>query len=123
MNEWNILFTETAPDENVSVDPTADKEVSETPSEEIFTGGVLMAPAEDTVLETEEAEVIVTEHSCPHCTTTVATEPAKIDLQFKPDAFLHNMKHMGIGMVTIFMIIGIIICATALINKIFSKKK
>ena len=44
------------------------------------------------------------------------------NLEFNPMAFVENLRHMGVGMLVIFVIIGIIILATALINKIFSKK-
>ncbi len=47
---------------------------------------------------------------------------AAVNLNFNPMAFVENLQHMGIGMLVIFVIIGIIILATALINKIFSKK-
>ena len=42
---------------------------------------------------------------------------------FKPELFLEKLPHMGIGMLVIFILIGIIILTTALINKIFSSKK
>lgn len=47
---------------------------------------------------------------------------AAVNLKFNPMAFVENLRHMGVGMLVIFVIIGIIILATALINKIFSKK-
>ena len=44
------------------------------------------------------------------------------DLFFEPANFIGNLKNMGIGMLVIFVIIGVIILATVAINKIFSKK-
>ena len=41
---------------------------------------------------------------------------------FNPAMFVENLRYMGIGMLVIFVIIAVIILATALINKIFSKK-
>ena len=38
-----------------------------------------------------------------------------------PMAFVDNLKYMGLGMLVIFVIIGLIALTTALINKIFSK--
>jgi hypothetical protein len=38
-----------------------------------------------------------------------------------PSSFVENLKYMGIGMLVIFVVIGIIAVATALINKIFSR--
>ena len=48
-------------------------------------------------------------------TSTVA------NLQFDPMAFVANLKHMGVGMLVIFAIIGIIILATKLVNYLFSE--
>ena len=48
-------------------------------------------------------------------TSTVA------NLQFDPMAFIENLKHMGVGMLVIFAIIGIIILATKLVNFLFSE--
>lgn len=42
-------------------------------------------------------------------------------LEFNPGAFLENLKHMGVGMLVIFAIIGIIILATKLVNYLFSE--
>ena len=42
---------------------------------------------------------------------------------FNPMAFVANLKYMLSGMIAIFIVIGIIILATLLLNKIFSNKK
>ena len=44
-------------------------------------------------------------------------------LQFVPGAFIDNLKYMAVGMLGVFMIIGIIIGATALPKKVTTKKK
>ena len=41
---------------------------------------------------------------------------------FNPGAFLENIKHMGVGMLVIFVVIGLIILTTLLINWLFSDK-
>ena len=41
--------------------------------------------------------------------------------QFNPMAFVENLKHMGVGMLVIFVVIGMIILTTMLINWLFSK--
>jgi len=46
---------------------------------------------------------------------------AAVNIQFDPMAFIHNLKHMGVGMLVIFAIIGIIILAIKLVNYLFSK--
>ena len=45
------------------------------------------------------------------------------EMFFKPELFLDKLPNMGIGMLLIFILIGVIILTTALINKIFSSKK
>ena len=44
-------------------------------------------------------------------------------LQFVPMAFINNLKYMGIGMIGIFLIIGIIMGATYAIGKLTAAKK
>ena len=49
------------------------------------------------------------------------TAEAAINLEFNPMAFVENLEHMGVGMVVIFVVIGIIIGATTLVNYLFSE--
>ncbi len=44
-------------------------------------------------------------------------------MNFNPMNFVTNLKYMGIGMLGVFMIIGIIIAATYIIGKATSGKK
>ena len=41
-------------------------------------------------------------------------------LVFEPAKFISNLQYMGIGMLVIFIVIGIIILSTKLINFLFS---
>ncbi len=43
------------------------------------------------------------------------------ELFFELGNFVGNLKYMGIGMLVIFMVIGVIILATSLINYLFSE--
>ena len=43
-------------------------------------------------------------------------------IAFQPENFITNLKYMGIGMLVIFVIIGLIALSTMLINKVFSEK-
>ena len=43
------------------------------------------------------------------------------NLQFDPMSFVENLKYMGLGMLGIFVVIGIIILATKLVNYLFSE--
>ena len=38
-------------------------------------------------------------------------------------AFVENLKYMAVGMLGVFMIIGIIIVATVILKKVTTKKK
>jgi hypothetical protein len=44
-----------------------------------------------------------------------------VNLEFNPMAFVTNLQHMGVGMLVIFVVIGIIILATKLVNYLFSE--
>ena len=43
-------------------------------------------------------------------------------MEFTPGRFLQMLSNMGIGMLVIFLVIGLIILTTMLINWLFSKK-
>ncbi len=42
---------------------------------------------------------------------------------FQPQNFINNLSYMGTGMLAILIVMGVIILATVLLNKIFSSKK
>ena len=44
-------------------------------------------------------------------------------LQFDPMGFVSRLSNMGVGMLVIFVVIGLIILTTLLINWLFSEKK
>ena len=44
-----------------------------------------------------------------------------VNLEFNPMAFVENLQYMGVGMLVIFVVIGIIILATTLINYLLSE--
>ena len=53
-------------------------------------------------------------------TTAPAAEAAQ-ELFFAPNNFVEMLRYMGIGMLVIFVVIGIIILATKLVNYLFSE--
>ncbi len=55
-----------------------------------------------------------------YLTLLSAAENSTPDLVFEPVNFVENLQYMGSGMLVIFVVIGIIIGATSLINYIFS---
>ena len=42
---------------------------------------------------------------------------------FNPMNFVSNLYYMGVGMLTIIIVMGVIILATMLLNKVTSSKK
>ena len=51
-----------------------------------------------------------------------ATASATQDIFFELGNFIHSLKYMGIGMLVIFVVIGIIIFAINLISYLFSEQ-
>ena len=53
----------------------------------------------------------------------IAPKPEEVaQLVFDPAKFVDNLQYMGIGMLVIFVVIGLIILTTTLINWLFSEK-
>ena len=46
-----------------------------------------------------------------------------MNININPMNFLNNMHYMGTGMLSIFLVIGVIILVTYIINKIASRNK
>ena len=55
-------------------------------------------------------------------TTTTAPVTEAADMGFQPENFVSNLSHMGNGMLGIFVVIGIIVTITYLLNAISRKK-
>lgn len=53
--------------------------------------------------------------------TAAQAAQAAPELFFQPMNFITNLRNMGIGMLVIFVIIGVIILATTLVSRLFSK--
>ena len=45
-----------------------------------------------------------------------------LNIVFNPAGFIEQLPRMGVGMLVIFVVIGLIILTTMLINWLFSKK-
>ena len=43
-------------------------------------------------------------------------------MDFPPVNFINNLRYMGLGMAAIFVIIGVIIAVTVILNKVFAEK-
>ena len=58
-----------------------------------------------------------------HLLTTAVAAAAEesSNIIFDPMNFLRNLKYMGLGMLVIFVVIGLIILVTMLVNKFFSE--
>lgn len=46
-----------------------------------------------------------------------------VDIEFKPNEFTRNIKYMGLGMLGIFVVVGIVIILTFALNKATTKKQ
>ena len=53
-------------------------------------------------------------------TTLSAAAESSSNIVFEPMNFLRNLKYMGLGMLVIFVVIGIIILFTMMVNKFFA---
>ena len=53
--------------------------------------------------------------------TNILAEATAPQLFFEPANFVEYLKYMGIGMLVIFVVIGIIVLTTMLINKVFAE--
>lgn len=42
-------------------------------------------------------------------------------MDFNPMNFISNIRYLAVGMISIFIVIGVIILVTVLLNKIFTK--
>lgn len=54
---------------------------------------------------------------------TAAETASGFEVLFEPMNFVSNLYYMGTGMLGIFIVIGIIIGATVVMNKLTSRKK
>jgi hypothetical protein len=88
---------------------------AEAAPEDMAPDNVGEAAAEDIMNEDKIAEDAVAEDA--------VAEDDKPDTIFEPLNFVKNLKYMGLGMLGIFIVIGVIIIATALLNKLFKEKK
>ena len=67
---------------------------------------------------------VVTTAATTTATTATTTKGGDIsNIKFEPHKFLDMLGYMGTGMLVIFVLIGVIILVTLLINKVFSKKQ
>lgn len=51
-----------------------------------------------------------------------ADKPENHEFKFEPSNFVDNLYYMGVGMIGIFLVIGIIVLCTVGLNRIFSGK-
>ena len=69
------------------------------------------APTDDTVGESEVGGADAPEN-----------ETKETEFKFEPSNFVDNLYYMGVGMVGIFLVIGIIVLCTVGLNRMFSGK-
>lgn len=54
---------------------------------------------------------------------TNETDDMGVELNFQADGFLRNLKYMGLGMLGIFVVVGVVILITFGLNAVTTKKK
>ncbi|MBO5953416.1 MAG: hypothetical protein J6Q53_04755 [Oscillospiraceae bacterium] len=59
-------------------------------------------------------------HFLTHASAASAAAAENAQLVFDPAKFIRNLQYMGIGMLVIFLVIGVIILSTMLVNYLFS---
>ena len=64
--------------------------------------------------------VVLASLTLPAFATTATT--TELDVSFTPERALTMLPKMGVGMLVIFIVIGLIIATTILVGKLFSKK-
>ena len=78
--------------------------------------------SEDVALEID-GEDVVTEDAVETVETVGETEASAPEFKFTPGEFVANLKYMGLGMLGIFVVIGIIIIVTSILSKIKTKEE
>lgn len=76
---------------------------------------------DETLIAAEEDTAKEVENALEEEENTVAETTTDIKLEYDPNGFTRNLDKMGLGMLGIFVVIGIIIIATSLLSKIKSK--
>ena len=81
--------------------------------------------SEETVLEIDGEEVVTEEavETVETVETVGVTEDSVPEFKFTPGEFVANLKYMGLGMLGIFVVIGIIIIVTSILSKIKTKEE
>ena len=71
-----------------------------------------------------DTTAITTEHVCctGDCCMESETTELVLDLSFEPMQFVNNAPYMGIGMLGIFLVMGVLIIGTAILNKVTNLK-
>ena len=126
MNEQNIFFTETEPAESQSATTVATTTetvyVESEPPESIANKDNTNTDGTgDMPVLTLGAFDIAEETATTETTEVVAVTQKK--LSFEPMNFVDNLEYMGVGMLTIFIIIGVIILTTYGLGRFFSHNK
>ena len=88
--------------------------------------GVQDTPAPDTTEIVENntgAEVTTEVEGTTEIEGTTEVEDSKLELVCEPVRFVENLEYMGAGMLGIFIVIGLIVITTAILNKVTSPRK
>jgi hypothetical protein len=74
-----------------------------------------------------EDESVTSEATSEVTSETTSEESSESDnalnLEFYPDGFTRNIQYMGLGMLGIFVVVGVVILLTLVLNKVTTKKE
>ena len=101
--DQDILLISPAPDAAAPVDGEPAKDTMDAPvyAEDVTTTGALIGGADG------PTAILVAESD---------------GISFHPENFMSSLSYMGTGMIGIFIVIGLIVLATVVLNKLFSDK-
>lgn len=100
----DILLISPAPDAAAPVDGEPAKDTMDAPvyAEDVTTTGTVIGGADGP--------------------TAILVAESDSAIEFHPENFMSSLSYMGTGMIGIFIVIGLIVLATVLLNKLFSDK-
>lgn len=99
---------EIAPSEDKEEDDKKDKKVVSTIVDK--NGNIILIMEDGTTMDGGKAEEIIPESD------------GNREFKFEPQNFVANLGYMGAGMLGIFIVIGIIVLCTVVLNKVFREK-
>ncbi len=87
----------------------------------------VFAEGEDLTPEESASSVEVSDETSSESSEESSEESSQgddaLNLQFYPDGFTRNIQYMGLGMLGIFVVVGVVIVLTLVLNKVTTNKE